>query len=232
MVLGIQHEMLIEERPLNKTRAGEELLKDLLAERAKHENNLADVGKSHEEAMRSCSEKMAALLAKKEREHREKLEQLDRDREVRMKTLERDYAKMHQDQQLKWQRAVEDLERKEKELEEKARKDKAQMQTLESMQGIFDAKIKEMQRDREKRDADRVPKAKQQRDLNQLRITALEARITQYERDLASRKNRSVVMSVIQALAGVGALAVGFKSGSMAMMASGTGLLISAASTF
>lgn len=40
--------------------------------------------------MVSCSEKMAALLAKKEREHREKLEQLNRNRGDRMKSLERD----------------------------------------------------------------------------------------------------------------------------------------------
>lgn len=66
IVLENQHEVVIEERPLNKTRAGEELLKDLLAERAKHEKDVADVQKSHEEAMRIGSEKMVALLSKKE----------------------------------------------------------------------------------------------------------------------------------------------------------------------
>ncbi|KAJ4198736.1 hypothetical protein NW767_008727 [Fusarium falciforme] len=104
------------------------------------------------------------------------------------------------------------------------------MQALKSMQDIFDAKIKEMQRDRKKRDAEREAEAKEQRDINQLQIMALEARISQNEKnavDLAVRKNRPALVSVTQALAGVGA-----KSGSTAMMASGTGWLTSAASTF
>ncbi|KAL6364467.1 hypothetical protein LRP88_01868 [Fusarium phalaenopsidis] len=161
---------------------------------------------------------MAALLAKKEREHREKLEQLNRDRDDRMKSLKRDYAKMQEDQPLKWQRA-----------------EKTRVQALKSMQDIFDAKIKEMQRDRGKRDAEREAKVKEERDINQLQIMALEARISQYEKDavdLAARKNGPAVVSVIQALTGAGALAVDFKSGSTAMMASGTGWLTSAASTF
>ncbi|RTE85285.1 hypothetical protein BHE90_000172 [Fusarium euwallaceae] len=233
MVLEIQHEIVVEARPLNKTQAGEELLKDLLAEREKHEKDLADVKKSHEEAMRSGSEQMTAILAKKEREHQEKLEQMDRDREERMKALERDYAKMQQDQQLKWQRAAEDLERKEKELEKKVRQEKAQVQALQNMQDVFDATIKDMQHDHEKRDADREAKVKQERGLNQLQITALEARITQYEKDaadLASRKNRPAVIPAIQALAGAGALVAGFTSGNTAMVASGTGLLTTAGS--
>jgi NAD/NADP transhydrogenase beta subunit len=64
---------------------------------------------------------------------------------------------------------------------------------------------------------------------------AVDARIVQYEKDatdVAARKNVPAVVSAIQALTGVGALAVGFKSGNTAMMASGTGLLTSAASTF
>lgn len=103
------------------------------------------------------------------------------------------------------------------------------------MQDIFDAKIKEVQRDREKRDAEREAKVKEQRDINQLLIMALEARISQYEKDavdLAARKNGPAVVSVIQTLAGVGALAIDFKSGSTPMMACGMGWLTSAASTF
>lgn len=53
MVLGIQHEMVVGERSLNKTRDGEGLPKDMSAERAKHEKNLADAKRSHEEAMQS-----------------------------------------------------------------------------------------------------------------------------------------------------------------------------------
>lgn len=53
MVLEIQHEMVVGERSLNKTRAGEELLRDMSAERENHEKSLADAKRSHEEAMQS-----------------------------------------------------------------------------------------------------------------------------------------------------------------------------------
>ncbi|RSL66520.1 hypothetical protein CEP54_003729 [Fusarium duplospermum] len=112
-----------------------------------------------------------------------------------MQALERDYAKMQQDEQLKWQRAIEDHRRKERELEEKAKQEKAQVQALKIMQDIFEAKIEERQRDCEKRDADREAEVKRERDLNQQQIAALEARITQYENDLTSRKNRPAVIS-------------------------------------
>ncbi|KAH7254770.1 hypothetical protein B0J15DRAFT_595194 [Fusarium solani] len=50
-VLEIQHEMVVGKRFLNKTRAGKKLLKDLSAESVKHEKNLADVKRSHQEAL-------------------------------------------------------------------------------------------------------------------------------------------------------------------------------------
>lgn len=81
------------------------------------------------------------------------------------------------------------------------------MQALKSMQGIFDAKIKETQSDRERRGAEREAKVKEQRDINQLQIMALVAGVSPYERDavgLAARKNGPTVVSVIQALAGAG----------------------------
>jgi hypothetical protein len=43
--------MVVGKRFLNKTRAGKKLLKDLSAESVKHEKNLADVKRSHQEAL-------------------------------------------------------------------------------------------------------------------------------------------------------------------------------------
>ncbi|KAH7140999.1 hypothetical protein EDB81DRAFT_761451 [Dactylonectria macrodidyma] len=231
----IQREMVVEKCTLDKTLAGEQLLQGLLAERAKHERDLAAAKRSHEQAMQDGSEKMMATLAKREREYQKKLDQLDRDREECMQVLQQDYAKLQQDQQKKWQRAVEDLKRKKQQLEEMDRQEKSQVQALKTMQEMFDAKMDEMQRDRDQREAARDAKAQQQRDLNQMQIAALEAMVGKYEKDAAdldARKNRPVVLSVIQALAGAGVLAASFKSGSTALMASGTGLLTSAASNF
>ncbi|KAM0430071.1 hypothetical protein ACHAPT_006077 [Fusarium lateritium] len=166
--------------------------------------------KSHGEAMQNDNEKMAAILAKQERKHKEKLDRLDRDKEKRMQALEQDYEKLqprHRGPR--------------KEGDGAGGKGEAIKVSGASPQGH--------------RDADREAKAQQQREVNRLQIVTLLARIPQRKRDapdLAARKNMPAVASVIQALAGVGALAAGFKSGSTTLMASGTGLLTNAASTF
>ncbi|KAK0706213.1 P-loop containing nucleoside triphosphate hydrolase protein [Lasiosphaeria miniovina] len=230
MVLKIQREMVDDKRTLYQTLAGQELQRELVEERAKHARDLESARKSHEAAMRSGDQRMIDKMARQEREYKAKLDKLDHEKEERIRILEQDFQRMHEDKDREYKQMIADLE---KQLEETSRNKESSLRELENMQRKFDAQMEKSNSDRRAKDADLRAQLEHQKSVNETRIAVVQAELAEYKKHAAKlqdQKDRPAVVSALQVLTGGGLLALGVMKGSTTLVATGSGILSSGVS--
>jgi hypothetical protein len=78
MVLDIQREMIDQKWSFDQTAAGEQLQKDLLEERKRHEKLLKEAQEAHQAAIKARNKRMMDAMEKQERRHTEKLKEFEK----------------------------------------------------------------------------------------------------------------------------------------------------------
>lgn len=224
-MLKIQREMVDEKRQLWQTRAGEQLQKELVEERAKHARDLEAARKSHEAAMRSGNQRMMARMAQQEREYKAQLDKLDREKEERIRILQQDFARMHEEKDEEYRQMIADLAQQ---LEEASRNKDASLRELERMQSKFDADLEKLRHDGRANDKQWKDELEKQRSANETRIALVQAELADYKdkaSKLQERKDKPALVSALQVLTGGGLLALGVLKGNGTLVASGSGIL-------
>lgn len=95
-VLDIQREMVDENKKVSDTAAGMEVQRELLAVQAKHKSDIAELAKSHEEALKNRDEELAGLIVEERKKCEALLQKANEDTEklqVDFKTLKEDKEK-------------------------------------------------------------------------------------------------------------------------------------------
>jgi hypothetical protein len=125
-IMTIQRELIDQKKPLNETRAGEEVQKDLIRERKKHQKEMAQLEDATQKAIARGNEEQAKKLLDMQTEYRAKLQKSDED----MVKLKEDFEKVQKDKDEKHQRDLEQIRKECKGYQDEIKKNESQIDLI------------------------------------------------------------------------------------------------------
>jgi DNA repair exonuclease SbcCD ATPase subunit len=146
-VLDIQREMIDQKRSLDQTAAGQQLQKDLLEERKRHEKLLKEAQEAHQAAIKAGNKRMMDAMEKQERRHTEKLKEFEKGLDEEKNNIRKDFERLQEEGRKRYQDMIDRAERDKRSAEENARAAEAELRKVRTKQEGIDAKMKKMEED-------------------------------------------------------------------------------------
>ncbi|KAH8770369.1 hypothetical protein F5882DRAFT_465591 [Hyaloscypha sp. PMI_1271] len=153
------------------TAAGQQLQKDLLEERKRHEKLLKEAQEAHQAAIKARNKRMMDAMEKQERRHTEKLKEFEKGLDEEKNNIRKDFERLQEEGRKRYQDMIDRAERDKRNAEEHTRAAEAELQEVHAKQEGIDAKMKRMEEDSNEKESRLLAQLAKERLENQITIT-------------------------------------------------------------